>query len=138
MRRLATVALTGVLLFAACGDDAPAATASTTTAPTGAAPTTTDPVYVAHVEFVFLESYPVQVRAVVTGDLPTPCHEPGWTVGAAGADGRVVVDMWSSVPDPDLACAQVLEPFEVTIDVGSFETGDYVVEIGGTDYPFTI
>jgi hypothetical protein len=96
----------------------------------------TGPVYVDGVEFIFLESYPVQVRAIIRGSVPTPCHTAQAVVGER--DGNRVPVTISSTAPADAVCAQVLEPFELTVAVGSFETGDYVVEIGGVDYPFTI
>ena len=115
------------VLFGACGNDdgSPDVNAGTR-----------GPAFVESVEFVYLESYPVQVRAVVTGSLPTPCHELAWEVGEP-ADGRVVAEVFSLI-DPDRVCIQALEPFEETIDIGSFETGDYTLELNGIEYPFTI
>lgn len=96
----------------------------------------TGPAFVEDVEFVFLESYPVQVRATITGNVPTPCHTAEASV-ADPVDGRIVVEVTSAAP-ADQMCAQVLEPFELTVDVGDFETGDYAVVIDGVEYPFTI
>lgn len=92
--------------------------------------------FVDDVQFVFLESYPVQVRATIVGNVPTPCHEAFAEV--VGTDGTTItVDVYSLV-DSDAVCAEVLDPFEVTIDVGSFESGDYTLVIGDAEYPFTI
>lgn len=94
------------------------------------------PVFVDSVEFLYLESYPVQVRAIVRGNLPTPCHELHWDFDTTAAVAPTIV-LYSTV-DPDVVCAQVLEPFEETIDLGSFETGQYVLQIGESTYPFEI
>ena len=94
------------------------------------------PAFVEDVQFVFLESYPVQVRATIVGNLPTPCHEA--VAEVTDSDGTTVtVDVYSLV-DPQAVCAEVLDPFEVTVEVGSFETGEYVLIIGDAEYPFTI
>ena len=45
--------------------------------------------------------------------------------------------MFSTV-DLDAVCTQVLQPFEQSIDVGSFTSGSYVLVVNGVDYPFTI
>jgi predicted small secreted protein len=92
--------------------------------------------YVENVQFIFMESYPVQVRATIVGTVPTPCHEAVAEVTATDGD-TVTVDVYSLV-DPGAVCAEVLEPFEVTVDIGSFETGDYTLTIGDARYPFTI
>jgi len=95
------------------------------------------PVTVLDVEFMYLESYPVQVRATVNGEMPTPCHELRTTIEPVDDQGRVVVTMLAEQAD-DQICAQVIHPFETTIDLGSFETGDYVLVINGEEFEFTV
>ena len=46
--------------------------------------------------------------------------------------------MLSTLTDPDAVCIQVLEPFEITVDIGDFETGEYLLAVNGVDYAFTI
>jgi len=96
------------------------------------------PSYVDEVELLLMESWPVQVRAIVRGHLPTPCHTLGWLLGDPDADGRIQLDVFSTPPGDDVACIQVLEPFEESIDIGSFETGDYLLVVNGVEYRFTI
>jgi hypothetical protein len=123
--RTALVALTVMLIGACGGGEDP-----------GDGDVVTGPAYVDSVEFVFLESYPVQVRAVIRGSVPTPCHTAQATVG--GREGnRVPITVVSTTP-AGTVCDQVLAPFEVTVPVGSFESGDYAVVISGVEYPFTI
>jgi hypothetical protein len=117
----------------------------TTTLPGGGGnpPTTTlpiagrFPVYLDGVEILLLESWPVQVKAIIRGSLPTPCHTLAWDLGEPDADGRIVLSVFSTV-DMDQVCIQVLHPFEQTIDVGSFTSGAYVLVVNGVEYPFTI
>jgi hypothetical protein len=123
---------------------APGGDEPTTTLPgIGNRPTTTlptagrFPVYVDGVEFVMLESWPVQVRAVVRGNLPSPCHALAWNVAQPDATGRIVLTVFSTV-DMDAICVQVLQPFEQGIPVGSFTTGSYVLVVNGVEYPFSI
>ena len=94
------------------------------------------PAFVDDVQFVFLESYPVQVHATISGHVPTPCHSPDAAVDERDGN-RIQVTVGSTVA-ADAVCAQVLEPFEITLPIGSFESGDYVVEIDGAEFPFTI
>lgn len=49
---------------------------------------------------------------VITGDLPDPCHMPVWEIEEA--DQALTVNLRSAA-DPDQVCAQVLQPFEITI-----------------------
>jgi len=95
------------------------------------------PVFIDSVEILLLESWPVQVKAVVRGTLPTPCHFLAWDLGEPDAGGRIVLSVYSTV-DLDQACIQVLHPFEQTIDIGSFTSGSYVLVVNGVEYPFTI
>lgn len=86
------------------------------------------PVFVDSTEILYLESFPVQVRLVVLGSLPTPCHQAQWSVEE---DGEAIdVALWSVVALGQ-DCAQVLEPFEVSIPLGSFETADLDVVLNG-------
>jgi len=109
---------------------------TTTTSP-GEPAAVRSPVYVDSVEVLLLESYPVQVRALVRGNLPTPCHSLGWESTDPDAAGRITLEIHST-SDPDTVCAEVLEPFEEAIDVGSFTSGSYVLVVAGVEYPFTI
>ena len=129
-KSIIALALAAALAAAGCGgDDADAAEPGDQAK---------GPAFVEEVQFIFLESYPVQVRATIVGTVPTPCHEAVAEVTDTDAGaGTVTVDLYS-LADPDEVCAQVLEPFEVTVDVGSFETGDYTLIIGEAEYPFTI
>ena len=92
------------------------------------APGERGPVYIDATEIRYLESFPVQVGLVVRGALPTPCHDTVWEV----EDRRdaIQVGLWSEA-DPELACAQVLEPFEVSIPLGSFASSESLVSLNG-------
>lgn len=85
-------------------------------------------VYIDSAEIEYLESWPVQVRLHVEGSLPTPCHEVAYEVQDLGTS--IDVRLWS-VADPDVMCAQVLEPFDVSIELGSHESGDLAVVLNG-------
>ncbi len=94
---------------------------STQPGPAGGGPTTDvppgveGPVFVDSTDILYLESFPVQVRLVVRGSLPTPCHEIRWEVEDSGPE--VDVRLWSEAL-PGLVCAQVLEPFEISVPLG--------------------
>jgi hypothetical protein len=126
-------------LLSLAGDDSPGVTAPggdgdpTTTLPTAGR----FPVYLDGVEVVLLESWPVQVQAVVRGNLPTPCSRLAWVVDGPDASGRITLTVFSTV-DMDEICTQVLQPFEHAIPVGSFTSGSYVLVVNGVEYPFDI
>jgi hypothetical protein len=88
------------------------------------------PAYVETSELLLLESSPVQAQLKVTGALPTPCHALKWEVHGPDPEGRIDVVLYS-VADPDLACIQVLEPFEASIPLGAFESGRFPVSLNG-------
>lgn len=124
------IAITVLALSVAACADTPATTSTTTL------PGDRSPAYVESVEFLFLESDPVQVQAIVTGSLPTPCHVSAWAWDTVASTAPAII-VYSTV-DPEVMCAQVLEPFEQTIPIGSFETGSHVLTVNGQPYPFDI
>jgi hypothetical protein len=95
------------------------------------------PVYVDSVDILLAESWPVQVRVLVKGNLPNPCHALAWDLGEPDADGRIVLDLYSTA-DLDQVCVEMLQGFEQTIALGSFTSGSYVLVVNGVEYPFTI
>ena len=85
-------------------------------------------VYVDSVDIRYLESFPVQVQLVVRGSLPTPCHQAIFEVQDLG--DVIDVQLWS-LADADAICIQALEPFELVIPLGSYETADIPVNLNG-------
>ena len=95
------------------------------------------PAYIGEVEVMIQESFPPQVSVVIKGEHPTPCHATATDVIEGGGTFEIMV--WSELPDPDVVCAAVLEPFEEVVRIGEgFEPGDYVVTVNGEPHPFTI
>jgi len=89
-----------------------------------------DPVYVDATDLLYLESYPVQVRLLVQGSLPTPCHEPAWEV--TELEDRVDVLLWSEA-QPGQLCITVLEPVEVSIPLGAWTSASLPVTLNGSE-----
>jgi hypothetical protein len=117
-----------VLALASCGgQDDPT---TTTAGETGQVPPT-DAIEV-NITGVELSSSEVTIR----GEAPTPCNDLGWSVSDEGDPIEVVV--WAEPLDEGETCAQVIEPFEISV---SFETpsratpvvvnGDEVGRVGG-------
>ena len=86
--------------------------------------------YINEASLVIRESYPPQISLVLNGDLPTPCNQLRVEMQPPDQENKITVDVYS-VSDPNRACVQVLEPFEETIDLGTFPSGHYSVWVNG-------
>lgn len=128
MRTTTATLLAFALLLGACGDAGSDPTGDEQTEGTAPSDWTRSEAFIGDAQVLILESFPIQIRLSVTGDLPTPCHIPVWEVEDDGATIAVTLE---SAADPDEACTQVLEPFEVTIDLGSFSEGSRTVTLNG-------
>lgn len=82
-------------------------------------------------EVLLAESFPVQVRLEVTGELPDACGTLGWVVPAGDDQGRIQVLLYVDRPT-DTACIQVVTPYAASIPLGTFERGSYAVFVNGT------
>jgi hypothetical protein len=76
------------------------------------------------------ESFPVQVVLVLSGDLPTPCHQLRVKASSPDSENRIQVEAYTVV-DPDMICTQVIKPFETQVALGSYESGKYTVYVNG-------
>jgi hypothetical protein len=122
--RLFTPCLAVILLVTACGGVDRGSGIASPTVPGGGE----GPVFVDSTEILYLESFPVQVRLAVRGSLPTPCHEPVWEVEDLG--WTIDIRLWSEA-DPAQSCIRVLEPFEISIPLGSFESASSPIVLNG-------
>ena len=86
--------------------------------------------YLNEASLVIRESSPPQISLILKGDLPTPCNQLRAEIGAPDAENKIEVDLYS-VSNPNKACAQVLKPFEESIDLGKLPTGHYTVWVNG-------
>lgn len=136
MKTLLSIALIAILV-SAC---APAASLPT---PIAGAPTETamsplppgfeeGPVFINSSDLLIAESYPVQVHLHISGDLPTPCHRFRADVAAPNLENQIQVTAYSVV-NPDMMCAQVLQPFDenVSIPMDGAADGNYSVWLNG-------
>ncbi len=106
MKRPFAIAMIAMLLLAACSD-------SGTTTTTGPDSQQVPP---DGADQVFIGSWDLGTDEItIQGDAPTPCHAVGWFVDQT--DTSIEVMVWSEPGDE--TCAQVLEPFEISV---SFET----------------
>jgi hypothetical protein len=87
-------------------------------------------VYLDEASLVIRESFPPQISLSLSGNLPTPCNRLRVSVSAPDDENKIMVDVYS-LSDPNQVCTQVLEPFEESIDLGTFPTGHYTVLVNG-------
>jgi hypothetical protein len=87
-------------------------------------------VFIHEKSLVIRESYPPQISLSLKGDLPTPCHQLRAEIEPPDAENKIQVQVYSVV-DPNMACTQVLEPFEESIDLGTFPPEHYAVWVNG-------
>jgi hypothetical protein len=71
-----------------------------------------------------------QVKIVLQGSLPDPCHSLRVVVTPPDANNVINLDAYSVV-DPTLACITVLKPFAATIPLGSYTDGEFTVMVNG-------
>ena len=84
------------------------------------------PVFLDTSEVVSLEGVAAAQSALhFTGSLPDPCHSLRVNVAAPDASHDIQVDVYSVVLNPDMMCAQVLVPFEVTVPFSDLSAGTY-------------
>lgn len=83
-------------------------------------------VYINEASLIIRESFPPQISVTITGDLPTPCNQLRAEIHPPDSENKVLLEGYSLV-DPDQICVQVLEPFEESINLGTFPTGHYTV-----------
>ncbi len=77
------------------------------------------------------ESFPMQLALLIRGTLATPCHELEWEVAEPDGEGRIFVEVYAQ-SEKGNACIQVIEPFEETLELGSFTEGEFTVWLNGT------
>lgn len=89
-------------------------------------------VYIDAANLLMLESFPIQLRLALAGNLPTPCHQLGYEIAAVNAEHQIHVRVYSTA-DPALSCVQVLQPFDETISIplAGLQEGSYEVWLNG-------
>ena len=79
---------------------------------------------------IFTTDEPVQVELILSGYLPTPCHELRVQIPEPDEDGNIMIEIYS-LTEPDILCEQVLRSFHETIILGTYPRGSYLVWING-------
>ena len=88
--------------------------------------------FVDSAEIATMESFPPQFLLQLSGSLPTPCHQLRVNVSDPDEQNRINVEVFSVVK-PDEICIQVLEPFETSVNLGSYSAGTYTIVVNGKE-----
>jgi inhibitor of cysteine peptidase len=157
--RVVAVAAVVALALTACapgqggagGDATPTVPAGSPTAAPGETPTVpavgtgtpgtgviTGTAVVESVDVRILESFPVQVQVLAKGYLQDSCTKLDTTTQSLDSH-TFIVTMTTSRP-ADLACTQVITPFEepIPLDVAGLKAGTYTVIVNGVTGTFTL
>ena len=94
--------------------------------------------YIEELDVLILESFPVQARLVIRGQLPDGCttiHEI-----LPEREGQVFTVRVITARPVDAACTEALVPFEesVALDVYGLEAGEYTVRVGDQETSFRL
>lgn len=146
LRGLALVMLIGALtVLAACntgaGEQTGTPTAESTIEATpepGSNEPTRGQAVVNSIDVLILESFPVQVNVLASGDLPDTCTQIDEIISQLTGDTfRVAI---TTLRQPDAVCAQAIVPFEqsVSLDVEGLAAGTYNVSVNSVTDSFTL
>lgn len=91
-----------------------------------------------NVDILIMESFPVQVRVVITGNLPDGCSQID-EAQVTREDKPFHVELTTRRP-VDKECTEALVPYEenVPLDVVGLPAGEYTVEVNGVTETFTL
>ena len=92
------------------------------------------------VEILIMESFPVQVTAVVRGNLRDGCTRIGAIDQEVLAAERRIAVRIGTVRPADAFCTQALVPYEerVPLEVRGLPAGEYTVDVNGLTAMFTL
>ena len=94
--------------------------------------------YIEEVSVAVLETDPVQVELDIVGYMSNPCVELNTAV--TRKENTFYVAIGETVLQTLVACAQVVEPFDITLplDVKGLPAGDYEVLVNDKSVEFTL
>jgi hypothetical protein len=129
--KLFAFAILVMLLIASCASPATPSPVVTEV------PTLASVAVVKSIEILFLESFPLQVHAVIRGDLPDAGCTTIASVEQVREENTFKLTLVTTA-DPLALCAPAPTPFEevVPLDVKNLPAGTYTVEAGGTEQTF--
>lgn len=77
------------------------------------------------------------LRIVVSGTVPSPCHQAVFGFEEPDSEG-VLVGSAESWLDGDCSEPGPAQPFVETLEIETLPPGDYLARIGGTEAAFTV
>ncbi|MBN1266334.1 MAG: hypothetical protein JXA25_12630 [Anaerolineales bacterium] len=94
--------------------------------------------YLESIQLLTLESFPVQMHAVLTGNLPDGCTRIAEIAVEKPSDNVFEIHIYTLRPE-GLSCTQALVPFEesVALDVYDLPAGEYTVKAYDIEETFT-
>ncbi len=92
-----------------------------------------------NIEIQISNTFPVQVKVQVEGQLPTPCHQID-QIDVVYQDNTFNVAITTEPPPEDVDCPAMLKPFEelIDLDVTGFQAGVYTVDVNGVSDTFEL
>ena len=92
---------------------------------------------VEEIEIIILESFPVQVHVIASGNLPDPCTEISEI--SQEREGNTFIVIIKTYRPPGL-CIQVIAPFEeiIPLEVYGLPAGTYTVDVNGVQDTFDL
>ncbi len=84
----------------------------------------------ANSQLVLIDSQPGRASVTLRGTLPTPCHQLRVVVSQPDETNKIDLEVYSVV-DPAVICITMVQPFEASIQLGSFSSGHYTVYVNG-------
>jgi inhibitor of cysteine peptidase len=90
------------------------------------------------IELLLMESFPLQMSALVRGNLPDGCTEISHSEQTREED-VIRIDLFTRRP-ADAICTQVLVAYEesVRVDILGLPAGEYVVSVNGVEASFSL
>lgn len=133
LRQSIVFGLLVMVLLSGCGGEA-----TPDLPPTGAP--TEGQVFINDVELMILESFPVQVRARIQGDLADGCTSIAGIETERDVEAERFTVRIETTRDDDAMCTQALVPFEesIDLDVRGLPAGTYTVDVHGETATFTL
>lgn len=88
------------------------------------------PTVIEDAQVLVLESFPPQLVVSIRGYQPDSCQFPV-EVDQSVDGNTITLEIYRELP-PNVRCAEAIVPYESNINLGSFDPGDYVIDVNGT------
>jgi hypothetical protein len=79
---------------------------------------------------VIKEGFPVAVEVLLKGNLPDPCHQLRVVIMPTTDNTAINLEVYTVV-DTSQGCITVITPYEAVIPLGSYSTGEFLVNVNG-------